>query len=352
MPEYYYKKLDPGEQHVYRKCRDALRAGKRKVSMWKVSPNQLTVLLKKLALDHPELFYVDFRQIETVEDQTGRMVWNIRYCCPAEKIPQTVADMERTLQKVMATADTVREKSELARCKWIHDILVRHVRYDMEAAKASPALYPEAYTIEGVFRRRRAVCEGISLAAALLGDRLGLTLPVITGVGLTEQIGFDDGHAWNLALIGGGVAHLDITWDICVSAPLGLVRYDYFCVSDKEIRADHRFSDRDLPGKTGIGCPDFFRKTGRFFTEFRQCEEYVSSQVKRKERIFYFKYLPESGTAASEEGRMERMVIRKSTPFFLRGCQLETNHNLPCGVFLYRVSGGIPARSEEADAKK
>lgn len=337
MPEYYYQKLDTREQAVYRKCREAVEKGRSETAVGRITAGRLTELLKLLSFDHPEFFYVDFRTVETTDNGVSGVVWNIHYACPPGRIRETAADMERVIGKVMATADRVRGASDLAKCRWIHDVLVRNVRYDYQAMQAGAASCPEAYTVEGVLRHKRGVCEGIALTAALLGDRLGISLPVVTGESLSSQFGQDDDHAWNLARIDGTVSHLDITWDICVSAVLGRVRYDYFCIPDAEIRADHKFENRDARGCPADACPDFFRKTGRFFTTFRQCEEFVSAMAGRGERTIYFKYLPAGVSPADEEKRMQNMVLRKCALRLPGGGRLLMNHNLPLGIFYYNI---------------
>ena len=84
---------------------------------------------------------------------------------------------------------------------------------------------------------KTATCGGIASATKMLLNMLDIKCIVAVGTDCRENVP----HAWNIVKIDGQAYHLDVTWDMCVSQADGL-RYDYFNLTDREIRKDHTWN--------------------------------------------------------------------------------------------------------------
>lgn len=116
------------------------------------------------------------------------------------------------------------DMNEHQKVKSLHDWVVLNFAYD-------PALkYHSAY--DGI-RFGRSVCEGYSLMIFRLLSTAGIAVRIAEGIGRKQQ------HAWNIVRIDGTWYHLDATWDDPVPDRPGIVGYDYYLLTDREIERTH-----------------------------------------------------------------------------------------------------------------
>lgn len=337
MASYFYSKLDVQSRTAYKKIVDAVNSRKASVKVGHIGAQKFSEIVRKVGYDHPEFFYINFQELKMLSIPGVGLVWQICYRYRGLALDRAVQEIEDEIQHIVNKAIDVRQASVLNKCRWIHNYLVRNVQYNEVVLKDS-AQYPEAHTIEGVFKQRTAVCEGIAKAVTLLGDRLGLDLPTVYGQGISDQIGLDESHAWNLFCLNGVYAHLDVTWDICLSRPLRFTRYDYFGLSDRDISTDHIY-DRTIVAEcmenSGLS---YFELAGKLLTNRQQCEQYVESRFRQNKTVVYFKYRPTKGIPKGIEKKMGDMVMQKAGECFKTGFMIHMAPNLPQGVFFYRIT--------------
>ena len=336
MASYFYSKLDVQSRVIYKTIVDAISSRRTSVKAGHMDTQKFQEIVKGVNYDHPEFFFVDFQELKMFGVPGAGLVWQIYYRYRGPALDRAVQEIEDEIQHIVDKAISVRQASVLDKCRWIHNYLVRNVLYN-EAAIKDSAQYPEAHTIEGVLKQRTAVCEGIAKAVTLLGDRLGLDLPTIYGEGLSNQTGLDGPHAWNLFCVNGVHAHLDVTWDICLSRPLRFTRYDYFGLSDNDISADHSFDKKIVVDCAKNSDLSYFELAGRLLTNRRQCEQYVESRFRQNKTVVYFKYLPANGIPKGIEKKMNEMIMQKAGDSFKTRFTVKMAHNLSQGVFFYRV---------------
>lgn len=102
------------------------------------------------------------------------------------------------------------------------------------------------HCILGPLLHRKAVCEGVAQLFQLLCTLSGVPCQVICGIGHSSSEGSGP-HAWNVVRLGSVYAHVDAYWDIChAGAEMG-VCYDYFNLSDNQIRRDHSWDAVKYP---------------------------------------------------------------------------------------------------------
>lgn len=125
------------------------------------------------------------------------------------------------------------EMTPLQKEKAIHDYLVTHTKYDSENYEEG-TVPDESYTPYGVLVKGTGVCSGYARAAALLLYKAGIECMLQDGY--TNTIG---AHEWNKVKIDGVWYHLDVTFDDPVPDGGEEISYEYFNISDEQIRKDH-----------------------------------------------------------------------------------------------------------------
>jgi hypothetical protein len=108
--------------------------------------------------------------------------------------------------------------------KAIHDWVVSHIAYDKKLVSHS------AY--DGLVNGK-TVCQGYALITYEMMKQAGIPVKIIEGSARGVA------HAWNLVQIDGSWYHLDSTWDDPAPDVAGRVLYNYYNVTDAQLRADH-----------------------------------------------------------------------------------------------------------------
>ncbi|MFC5469256.1 transglutaminase domain-containing protein [Cohnella suwonensis] len=110
--------------------------------------------------------------------------------------------------------------------KAIHDWIVTHLAYDRSLASHS------AY--DGLFKGK-TVCQGYALVTYEMMKQAGIPVKIVEGT--SRGIA----HTWNLVQIGGKWYQLDTTWDDPVPDVAGRTSYDYYNLTDAQLKPDHKW---------------------------------------------------------------------------------------------------------------
>lgn len=332
MSDFHYNQLTTKDKKIYNSLLEAIGGRRDSFGVDTSDVRDVSRVFESFSFDHPEIFYVDLNNVKLTitAPNTGKV--ELRYFYTPDETKRRKAAIETQMGKMIddrafAGADT------LTRIRLIHDRLVRTVTYN-EVARNDKKKVPDAYTIEGVFLRGSAVCEGIAKAVSLLGQYLGINMPIVQGEAAQDGVNYVP-HAWNLVFIGKECAHLDVTWDICLSTPLKFTRYDYFCLPDVDMRIDHVYGG--LPGCVHGKGLSFFERSGKEFQDIDACKHFMSEKLGEKADVIYFKCVnrstPPDVTAKRMDDAIKNMLRIRSLFMF----NLEMSHNLQQGVFFYRV---------------
>jgi transglutaminase/protease-like cytokinesis protein 3 len=158
------------------------------------------------------------------------------------------------------------------------------IAYDAPAYAAHRYPPQDAQT---VFRTRTGVCAGYAKLLEAMGRALGLEVLYIVGDARTSgSKEGGEGHAWNIAKVGGRYLHIDATWNSgTVDGTTFTKRYgtDYYLAPAAVFGLDHfpdeaRWQLRDKPISRG----EFMRQpmmTPRFYAEARELVTPDRSQV-------------------------------------------------------------------------
>ena len=223
-----------------------------------ISASEIYKVKEAVLCDHPEIFWVNSQYSLDYNFRDGDYIIfysNDDYDTVSAKAQAIAAELSILLGKVPADLD------QYGRERLVHDLLVSTAEYDTAAA-ADNKKYPDAYCIYGFFVNKKAVCSGCAPAVKLMLNRVGLTCRTVNGTcGGT-------GHMWNIVQIDDKWYQLDVTQDDpVVKNSSGLIYYDYFNLTDKQIKTDHKFgadfselTDEMIYAENYTG-PEFFNFT-------------------------------------------------------------------------------------------
>ncbi len=149
---------------------------------------------------------IKYRTTKTEEEFVDRKVKNIL----SEIIKPSMSDREKV--------------------KAVHDYIVLNTEYDLSYSN---------YTAYEALNEGKTVCNGYSLLGHRMLNEIGIPTRILSSK--------DMNHAWNLVKLGGQWYHMDITWDDPVPDIKGRVLYNYYLLTDTEMRIDHSWEDEEYP---------------------------------------------------------------------------------------------------------
>lgn len=188
--------------------------------------------------------------------------------------------------KIFAIIEKVRKQclgcNDIQKEKIIHEYIIKNVTYYKD--DTLPVHSGHAFFVYG-----KAVCDGISKAAKILMDSVGLKSVVVNGSSENSN-GFIDGensgHAWNVLWVMGKPYHVDFTFDANLTSKKDIIRYDYYNLSDDQIRKDHTYDDIGISSNHEN---DWFRENSLYFTKKSELRNYIRNQLNKKAMYAGFK---------------------------------------------------------------
>lgn len=305
MMRYYSLQLTNEERKCYDKLKKSLSCLKPEVRFDReISFDELKKIVNALDCEHPEIFYVDYNSCKRKKNHNETWV-QLKYYYPKSEI----LDMSKQLQEILENL-AERCRKELVRmtdyniCKWIHNYFVSNVLYHHSIVQRK-GFQIQDHNIVGVLTGNLSVCEGIAKAYKLLCEKLGVSAMVVPG-GTTSLL--DQNHEWNIVKIDGRCVHVDVTWDLNLSQKSQSYRYDYFCLSDIEMRKNHFYSNTPPCGY--YPELDFFQRNQCAFERIEELEWYIEEKMKSdsKHKIFYFKITSLKYISEKQEKQLERTI--------------------------------------------
>ena len=139
------------------------------------------------------------------------------------------------MKKIVA-AEIKPNMSQHEKVKVLHDYVVENVTYDHSLNQGVNAPY---FALKG----GKTLCNGYAMLIYMLLKEVGIDVRLASGSagigGNTEY------HAWNMVKLDNTWYHLDATWN---DYDDGIVRYDYYLVSDAKLKEDHSWKKGGLNG--------------------------------------------------------------------------------------------------------
>jgi hypothetical protein len=191
-----------------------------------------------------------FQAVLDADDSLGYTVssyhWNTSFTTNTATIKVQVSYWEDAKQSAFVASHVKQIAKQIIKpgmnahekVKVIHDWVLLNVAYDRTLVEHS------SYA---ALTGGQTVCQGYALLTYRLLNEAGVPNRIIEG---TVSTGL---HAWNLVNLGGQWYHLDTTFDDPVPDLKGRTNYNYYLLTDKQIRRDHRWTKAYPAAVTSYG---------------------------------------------------------------------------------------------------
>ncbi|MCQ2557734.1 MAG: peptidase [Oscillospiraceae bacterium] len=275
MEDYYYQQLNKYDRQVYHSMLKGLEGLEASFPVPRETPEILSDIFFKLRLDHPEIFYVSGFSYRAYPD-ADQVLLSPDYLFKKKQIQEHQKAIEARLKRLtasMLSADDAKKE------QYIHDFICSSVTYDKLKKQYS-------HEIIGPLTQGVGVCEGIAKTVKILCDRLGIHCMIAISEAAPEK-GIRYRHAWNVLQLGGTYTHLDATFDNSLQRN-GVIRYDYYNITDTQIFRDHQPPITPLPACTDSRI-SWYAKNKQILTKPEDVANRVS-QAARKGKDYVFQW--------------------------------------------------------------
>ncbi|MFJ7983062.1 transglutaminase domain-containing protein [Lysinibacillus xylanilyticus] len=167
-------------------------------------------------------------------DSTGNVTFKVKYLTNQTQ----EAALQKKVDQILKTVIKPSMKTDFEKVKSINDYIVSNTTYGTKT-KASP------HSAYALLMEGQAVCQGYALIAYRMLEQAGFDVKYVVG-----NVNGNEAHAWNLVKVDGKWYHLDTTWNDPLPNRFGASSYDYFLVTDAQLKKDHEWIASDYPAAT------------------------------------------------------------------------------------------------------
>ena len=295
---YSYDQLSKSDREIYKSiesgikgCRARIRIANRE----SLDPDTVFNIYFAVLADHPEFFHVG-KQVGFEFDGKDTYITNINLDENGNQLStynaSTYKSMKSKLDKIVnKLISATSSMNDYEKVKYYHDYIVLNTDYVSGRANS--------HNLYGALIEGKAVCEGYARALQYLCNKSGIECLFVTGRSKDEY------HGWNLVKLGGEFYHIDPTWNDPTGSPADYITYTYFGLTDKQISADHFFSDADRPVSHYKKLPaakgtkyNYYKYNKLYFTDASTAQadltKVILNAAKKKQKYVEIKYAKKS----------------------------------------------------------
>ena len=270
---FYFTELTPSQQSVYKDLFIGLASFEDTIKFQYIPIDEMSKILRYLKLDNPLLFYAEtFTQHFT--ESNGYCTIKLKYKYERLFVKQIINEAYAFLK----CFDSIKNHKDIDKELFIHDYFLKNFTYDYSFGG-------DAYSILGIIRNKKAVCEGIAKTVKMVFDYVGIRSLVVSGDARDPNTRVHEGHAWNIVVINGKTYHLDVTFDMTLKTSAN--RYDYFNLSDQQIKNDHIIPN-EVPKCVSVDG-DYFAINSMLLNSFTELEQYIKGKLNEGKKKIQFK---------------------------------------------------------------
>ena len=315
---YYFSRLTDEQKKVYNAILSGIKTHSKKIKMPLRPINEISKIFNYVLLDHPIIFYASssFQQSSDLYKKKCIILPEYRFS-RGDSWAYT-----NDVMKCLSAFDSVKNKNDLEKEQYVHDFCLKNFNYDYSMGEHS-------HSILGLVLNKTAVCEGIAKFVKIAFDYLGVKSLVVSGKAKNPALdGGMEGHAWNIVRINGMTYHLDVTFDMTIQEKTP--RYDYFNLSDAEIKKDHVIVD-DVPACTTT-ANDYYTANSLFVNNLAELDNYFGKAIKQGKRNILVKI---KGTPFSDDlvDKIMNIVQRQYSKVGTGNTSIEASYNSSQMVF-------------------
>ena len=330
-PRYFAKEQLRGKDlDLYNDIEAALRSGKNSFSYRGFDANHAFSVFNYVLNDHPDYYWASGGV--SYQGLLGRGEMRL-----ASKATRSKGDDELVLEATRSFLEDLPEAAnEYTVAKKVFGEIASRTSYDWDDARLSKNVNLESHSMIGVFKNKRAVCEGYARAMQYLLQKAGIEAYKLEGT--AKSAAMSGPHAWVLAKINGSYYHIDPTWGDLNSSmgneqpesPLD-VNFDYLCLTDKEIGASHTAETELLLPSCSSSVDSYYRREGY----------YLQIWSERELADIFARQINSGCTWVAARGATEKVFAKME-----EACH---NGDVVCRLFsqAYKQLGGLSTSSSE-----
>ena len=283
-----YSQLSAAEKEVYERFEQAFASYASCVDGSNIDRKINVMKILQIALgDNPQIVYFNKTKICTETVLLGEKKIKFLDAATPSQAKRMQAQLEAAAAKALDEITAWNPISNYDKLICIYEYLQDHVIYDMKelesCATRGRSITPMSHNAYGPLIQGTGVCDGISSAFCLLAKKMGFECTTISGNAAFIVDGFSE-HSWSVIKIADCYYHVDPTWDVNNRRQTGEYSYEYFCVSDDSIAADHNWDVRLVPI-----CPredsSYYVRNHCLANNLTQLEEIFRRIAKSKQKV-------------------------------------------------------------------
>lgn len=312
---YYFRKLPPDLQKGYDMAAEGIAGYQKKIRIPGIScKEEMEQIIHAVLLEQLQFFYFNKREIGIVQagDQYS---FAFEYLYDKKKSAQLQEQIENQADYILSQI-IEEDMTDYDKCLALHDYMADNVRYNFSAA-AVDYIY-DAYTVEGIFLKKQAVCEGIAKGISYLLGKLGIENLIVTG--FSDIDGERVAHAWNMIKQNNGYYHMDVTWDLQEINHFTNSSHMYVNLDDDAMLENHDWELENYPS-----CDkreeNYYIKEKRFFRSIRSFELYVQKFLKEN-RSFMDVRFEDTLALPDDNGTYLSSIIQKNAEYVGKSFQI------------------------------
>lgn len=315
--QYYRTRLSSSQKPIYETILVGLQSHSARIKVPAKPMNEISQIFTCVLLDNPLIFHTAnpaFNYI-SAHGRKSEVQPNYKF---TKQITKRYLD---EIGSYMRGFDTFKSKSDIEKVQGVHDYCLDYFMYDNGFGE-------HAHTILGLVLNQSAVCEGISKFVKLALDYLSVKSLIVTGKAKNPNSGKQENHAWNIVKVDGKTYHLDVTFDMTLTKKLR--RYDYFNLSDEEIKKDHIIAG-DVP-LCKFQDANYFTANSLVIHNPKELKLLLQKKLKQGTHDIIFKVMAK-GKPEEVQNKIMHVATQTYTDLYRRNVTLECSANLSQMVF-------------------
>lgn len=280
-----YERLSQAEKKVYEQFEKAFSSCASTIDGNGFGRNVDVMKVLQVALgDNPHIIYFNKTQIRMSASLFGGKQFHLAGAYSASQNKSMTYELQQALKRAIEAIEFMNPISDYDKLMCIYEYLQDNVTYDNQEleslSKYGKSKRPQSHNAYGALVKGTAVCDGIAAAFCLIAQSFGYSCMVVSGRATFRTTGFSE-HAWSLIKTGSKYYHLDATWDINQRQQTGEYSYEYFCVDDDSINADHDWEISSTPACSGNEL-SFYYRNQCYANNLTQMDEIFARYAKSK----------------------------------------------------------------------
>ena len=324
---YYYNQLNDNAKTTYKTLKEAVLNCEKSVKLrydCSIDKKDFEQIAELLIFHDPMTF--NLKDIE-VSAYNNSIRFNLVYRYDKNTYDKMTEDYKREAEKILS--DITDDMSVYKKIRIIHDGIINSAVYDLNS-EANDTIY-------GTLVKKKGKCDGYSKSFSYICGQAGIR--TVTVIGDDKMDNSDSMHMWNKVYYNKKWYNVDVTWDDPVGDLKDNLQYDFFMVSDNDLKNTH--SENNFSFDVPVADDD----SKNYFTVNKKCAEdfdsgkemlkkgLMSAADKKKARV--------SLKCSSEEAYKEMkdyIMNSQKISGLINSVNKNTKNTLISGIYSYKFN--------------